>query len=122
MNPVREPLLTLPLRVDADGQLARTDARDALLRLFRALAATPAGSWPHAPWFGLQQLLAGANMHLEDQQPVADALNRALTELGVPWARVLAVSTAPQAAYGVRGFRIALAIEGWQTVHEELTL
>ena len=115
-------LVSLPLRVNADGQLERANPRDVLLGLFRVMAATPAGSWKHAPWFGLQQLFAEANMLLEDQQGIADAMNRALTELGVTRARVLSVTTAPRQEYGGRSFRIALAVEGWQTMHEELAL
>lgn len=119
---MRDLLVSLPLRVNADGQLKRADPREVLLRLFRALAATPAGSWKHAPWFGLQQAFAEANMLLEDQQGLADAMNRALEELGVTWARVLAVTTAPRQDYGGRSFHITLSVEGWQTMHEELAL
>lgn len=113
-----EPTLSLPLRVEADGQLAREeDPVDSLLRLFRVMAATPAGSWPHARWFGLQEVFAKANPLLLDQQHIADALNRALAGLDVHWVRVHFVNTAqaerPQEQMtGERHFHIALVVDG----------
>lgn len=118
---MRMPTLSLPIRIHADGRLERTDPVAGLLRLFRAMAASPAGSWKHARWFGLQEIFAGANVLLEDQQQIADALNVALGELGVGWARVLSVQTVRGEAYGERCFRLTLTVDGRHgAVHETL--
>lgn len=115
-------VLSLPLRVAADGRLERTTPGDALMRLFRAMAATRARAWPHAPWFGLADVFAAANVQLHDQQGIADALNRALAELGVTWARVAYVHSVPADAYGERTFRVALELADGQVVHDALAL
>lgn len=112
--------IALPLRVGPDGRLARGDPAGELVRLFRVMVATSTRAWPHAPWFGLAEVFAGANIQLEDQQGLADALNRALAGLGVGWARVAYVRTVPGAAYGQRTFRIALEAEGRPVVHADL--
>ncbi|HEY0779399.1 MAG TPA: hypothetical protein VGD56_15640, partial [Gemmatirosa sp.] len=110
MRPLTTPpasMLALPLRVGADGRLARGAPVDELVRLFRVMAATSARAWPHAPWFGLAEVFAAANVELQDQQGLADALNRALAGLGVGWAHVAHVQSVP-GGYGERAFRIAL--------------
>lgn len=112
-----EPTLSLPLRVEPDGRFARADAVDSLVQLFKVMAATPAGSWGHAPWFGLQEVFAAANPLLQDQQPLADALNAALRGLEVRWARVHSVTTAPALSPGERNFRIALQLEDGRVEH-----
>jgi hypothetical protein len=112
LTPAPPAVLALPFRVGPDGRLARAAPAEALLSLFRAMAATSSRAWPHAPWFGLQEAFAAANVQLEDQQGIADALNRALAGLGVGWARVAFVHTVPGAAYGERAFRVALELEG----------
>jgi hypothetical protein len=114
-------VLSLPLRVDRDGRLARGAPADELARLFRVMAATQASAWPHAPWFGLAEVFAAANVQLEDQQGIADALNRALAGLGVRWATVAYVHTVP-AGYGERAFRVALQLEGGGVSHSDLSL
>ena len=120
LTPAPTAVLALPLRVEADGRLARSAPADALVRLFRSMAATTARAWPHAPWFGLEEAFAAANPQLEDQQGLADALNRGLAGLGVGWARVASVRTVA-AAHGERAFRIALEVEGGTVTHAELS-
>ena len=121
MHPPPPTLVAIPLRVGADGRLVRGDPVDQLVRLFRVMAATSARGWSHAPWFGLAEVFAGANVELEDQQGLADALNRALAGLGVGWARVAYVHTVP-AGYGERTFRIALEIGGGAVVHSDVAV
>ena len=111
--------LALPFRVGADGRLARGAPADELARLFRVMVATSERAWPHAPWFGLAEVVAAANPQLEDQQGIADALNRALQGLGVRWARVAYVRSVP-AEYGERSFTVALELEGGTVTHAEL--
>ncbi len=114
--------IAIPLRVGADGRLARGEPVAELVRLFRAMAATRPNAFPHAPWFGLADEFAGANIELHDQQGIADALNRALAGLGVGWARVAYVHSVP-AGYGERAFRIALEIDGDDVVrHADLAV
>lgn len=114
-------VIALPLRVGSDGRLARGAPVDELVRLFRVIAATRPTAFPHAPWFGLADEFAGANVQLHDQQGLADALNRALAGLGVDWARVVYVHSVPT-EYGERAFRVALEIEGEGTVrHADLS-
>jgi hypothetical protein len=120
LTPAPPAVLALPFRVERDGRLARSAPAEALVRLFRAMAATSARAWPHAPWFGLEEAFAAANPQLEDQQGLADALNRALAGLGVRWARVASVRTVPGAAYGERAFRVALEVEGAPVTHADL--
>lgn len=105
--------IMLPLRVGADGRLVRGDRVEALLALFRAMAATPGRSWPHAPWFGLREVFSGANPLLQDQHAIAEALNAALRELGITWAHVEAVSSStPHDPVGLeRRFELLLRLE-----------
>ena len=112
--------LALPFSVDDKGRLARTDAVTSLLSVIRAMAAAPASSWAHAPWFGLQEAFAAANVQLRQQPALEDALNRALAGLGVDWARVAAVSTPELQAPGERRFELTLELAGGRAVHRSL--
>jgi hypothetical protein len=112
--------LALPLRIGKDGRLARTDAVTALLSVIRAMAASPASSWAHAPWFGLQEVFEKANTEREDQHDIQDALNRGLAGLGVTWASVGPVRLVRGEAPGVRRFELTLLLSGGQAVHRTL--
>ena len=112
----------LPLRVGADGRLARGEPRETLVRMIRVMAATPAATWPHAPWFGLQEVFASARLQLAEQEGIADALNAAFRALGVRWARVAYVHTVGGDAYGERTFRIGLEVEGGRIVHDDVAV
>lgn len=112
-------VIALPFRVGPDGRLARGEPAEEVVRLFRVMAATQRSAWAHAPWFGLQEAFAGANVQLEDQQGIADALNEALAGLGVRWARVAYVHSVP-AEYGERSFHIALELEDGRVAHVDL--
>lgn len=118
--PAPSAVLAIPLRVGPDGRLERTTPTDALMQLFRAMASTHPEAWPHARWFGLAEVFTKANVQLEDQQGIADALNHALAGLGVGWARVAHVQSVPAGGYGERSFRIALELAGGRIVHEPL--
>lgn len=120
-RPAPPAVVSLPLRVGPDGRLERAAPAEALMRLFRAMAATSTNAWPHAPWFGLAEVFAAANPQLHDQQGIADALNQGLAGLGVGWARVVYVHSVA-APYGERGFQIALELAGGQVVHEALAV
>jgi hypothetical protein len=110
--------IALPLRITRDGQLDRGEETDQVLRLIQAMAATTSGQWPHAPWFGLYEQFAGANMALQEQPLLCDALNTALTSLGVDWARVRRVGTpGSQSEMGDRSFEITLVVDGERTVY-----
>lgn len=104
--------LALPLRLERDGQLARTDRVEALLQLMRAMAATTRGAWAHAPWFGLHELVLEARLEREDQHALTDGFNRAFTALGIDWATVHEVKTAAGREPGERRFDITLLVEG----------
>ena len=114
--------LGLPLRVTPDGQLERSEGAAALLRLIQARVATTAGSWPHARWFGLHERFLAINPDVEDQAGLADALNDALTRLGVEWARVQHVRSVRGAAFGERRFDVSLRVgEDGQPVSASVT-
>ena len=113
--------VALPIRVDRNGQLARADAVDALLQVIRAMAGTTAEVWPHAPWFGLYEHFVDANLGLEDQQGLADALNVALERLDITWAKVHAVKTARNRQLGERRFDITLLVEDGEPVYGQVT-
>ena len=112
----------LPLRVSPDGQLERADGAAAVLRLIQAMVSTTAGSWPHARWFGLHERFLTINADVEDQAGLADAMNDALTRLGVSWARVRQVRSVRGGAYGERRFDVTLAVgDDGQPVTASLT-
>jgi hypothetical protein len=107
--------LALPLRVNRDGKLERADAGDTLLAMIRAMVAASPASGTR---FGVHEAFRRANPALQDQQCLADALNEALTELGIDWARVLGVHTEPGEQPWERRFGITLHIDGReQAVH-----
>ncbi|MCA9739743.1 MAG: hypothetical protein R3E98_02410 [Gemmatimonadota bacterium] len=104
--------LAFPLRVGPDGRLARTDRVDALLGLVRVMAATSARVWTHAPWFGLHETFGEANPALEDHPRLADALNRALEELKIGWARVDSVRLETRGRFAeTRHFDVTLRLD-----------
>ena len=104
--------LSLPLRINRDGQLDRGESTEQIIHLIQAMVATTAHSWPHAPWFGLHELFLEANLALQEQQTLLEAVNTALTNLGVTWARVAHIKTSRDAAQGERRFAITLLVEG----------
>ena len=114
--------IALPFRITRDGQLDRGEDTDQVLRLIQAMAATTSTHWPHAPWFGLYEQFANANMALQDQPILADALNTALANLGVDWARVRRIGTPGNPSeHGDRRFDITLVIDGDRSVHGTVT-
>lgn len=120
--PMTEPTLTLPLRIGPDGRLARGNPLESLLALIHVMAATPAGSWAHARWFGLQEVFAGANPLLHDQQQIADALNRALVGLEITWMRVQSVTTMPKPQGNERRFHVTLAVADGKIEHAHIAV
>ena len=114
--------IALPLRITRDGQFARGDATEQVIRLIQAMAGTTARSWPHAPWFGLHELFLEANLALQEQQSLADAINVALDQLGAGWARVAAVRSPRGRTPGERRFEITLLVDGEQAVHGTVSL
>lgn len=109
--------LALPIRVNPDGQLQRAEAGDTLLALIQAMvAASPAGG----SRFGLHDAFRRANPALQDHPGLADALNDALDELGVTWARVAGVHADPGVDRAERRFAITLRIDGESPVHGTL--
>jgi hypothetical protein len=111
------PGVALPLRISRDGQFERGDATDQVIRLIQAMAGTTASSWPHAPWFGLHELFLDANLALQEQQTLADAINTALRNLGADWVQVTAVRTPRSRTPGERRFEITLIVDGAHAVH-----
>lgn len=114
--------VSLPLRITRDGQLERGEDTDQVIRLIQTMAGTTAGQWSHASWFGLHERFLDANMALQDQPALADAINTALANLGVDWARVTRVATpGGQSPMGDRRFELTLAIDGGHTVYGAIT-
>ena len=114
--------VALPLRITSDGQLERGDDTDQVLRLIQAMASTTATQWAHAPWFGLYEHFVNANMALQEQPLLVDAINTALTNLGVDWARVRRIGTpGGQSGQGDRRFDLTLVVDGDRTVHGTVT-
>ena len=113
--------LALPLRIGANGQLERVDQERSIVALFAAMGVTVPGGWPHAPWFALEHLFSRANPHVQEHPVIVDALNLALTRLGVPAIRVGSVRTDNDASSpGSRAFEITLVHADGQIVHERL--
>ena len=115
--------VAFPIRIGDDGRLVRAERTEVLLHVLRAMAGTPARSWPHAPWFGLYEQFSEANLALEDQPRLADLLNEGLKGLGIHWATVSAVTTA--SASGVdraREFQITIALSEGGFHHGNLAM
>lgn len=109
--------LALPLRIGANGQFVRTDATSALLQLIAVIVQTTPGTWPHAPWFGLQPMWESANSQVEEHPVLADALNAALRNLGIDWASVASVRAAAPDGSGARQFDITLRTSTGAVAH-----
>ena len=105
-------MLSLPLRITPEGQLERTDPVSSLLDMVRAMAATSRQAWPHAPWFGLQELFTDASPDVQEHPRLVLALNAAFAGLGVDWARVSSVRKPHARVQGERNFDITLLIDG----------
>ena len=116
-------MLAWPIRVGADGRLERTDDPvGSLLSVVRAMAASPASSWGHARWFGLQEVFEAVNPELQEQPAVADALNHALKQLGIHWVTVTTVLLDHGTPPGERRFRLTLKTGEDRPVHRSLSL
>ncbi len=114
--------IALPLRITRDGQLDRGEDTDQVLRLIQTMAGTTSGQWAHAPWFGLYEQFVNANMALQEQPLLADAINTALTNLGIDWARVRRIATpGASSGFGDRHFEITLMVDGDRTVYGTVT-
>jgi hypothetical protein len=118
--------LALPLRVRPDGRLQKTDPVTSVLSVIRAMAASPASTWAHAPWFGLQEHFASVNPRLENHPALADALNRGLAELGVGWIRVTEVklsrpAPAGAATPGTHHFDLTMVTADGTAVHRRVS-
>ena len=105
-------MLSLPLRITPEGQLERTDPVTSLLGMVQAMAATSKQAWPHAPWFGLQELFAEASLDVQDHPRIVAALNASFAGLGIGWARVSSVRKPASRVHGERNFDITLLIDG----------
>jgi hypothetical protein len=105
-------MLSLPLRITPEGQLERTDPVTSLLGMMQAMAATSRQAWPHAPWFGLQELFADASPDVQEHPRLVAALNASFTGLGVSWACVTSVRRPHTRVPGERNFDITLLIDG----------
>lgn len=115
--------LALPLRIGPDGLFERTDRVSSLLAVIRAMASSPASSWHHAPWFGLQEVFAEATSERGEAQPaVEDALNRGLAGLGINWARIESVAMQRGRAPGERSFTLTLVFGDGSVAHREVSL
>jgi hypothetical protein len=91
------------------------------MTLIGAMAVTAPGAWPHAPWFALLPVVAKANPALQEHPAIADALNVALSKLGVVSVRVAGVRTAADEDAGAeRAFDISLVLEDGQIAHERV--
>lgn len=108
-------MLALPLRITPEGQFERTDPVTSLLGMVQAMAATSRQAWPHAPWFGLQELFAEASPDVQDHPRLVIALNTAFAGLGITWARVSAVKRGVAQTREERNFDITLLVEGKST-------
>lgn len=107
---VPDTVLAIPIALSPDGRFATADAVDGLTRLFEIMFATSRETWPHAPWFGLYELVSARPvMEVE----IAEQLNEALRGLGVHWARVANVESEllDGRRSGQRRFRIDLVDE-----------
>jgi hypothetical protein len=105
-------MLSLPLRITSEGQLERTDPVTALLGMVQAMAGTSRQAWPHAPWFGLQELFAEASTDVQEHPRLVTALNAAFVGLGVDWARASSVRRPHSRVPGERNFDITLLVDG----------
>jgi hypothetical protein len=112
--------VALPIRITADGQLERTDAVEALAAVLHIMAASSARTWPHAPWFGMQEMIAARRGEIQQPARLAEAFNTGLAGLGVDWARVETVRPVRQAGSSEVAFEVALRIDGHGVVHREL--
>lgn len=113
--------LALPIRINPDGRLERTEPGEALLQVVQAMVASSAASWAHAPWFGLHELFLAANPAVRDQHRLAEALNRALGELGLTQVRVASVTARAADAPGERRFDITFVSEGEPPLYGSVT-
>jgi hypothetical protein len=111
--------LRVPIRVDARGRLERSDRVDALLAVIAAMLQTsarpldggPSREHAYTAWFGLVETVQGLNWQLAEQDRLAAAINGALRELGIDWARVERIATgSPDHHEGKRPLQIEVKL------------
>ncbi|MCU0650303.1 MAG: hypothetical protein MUF00_20125 [Gemmatimonadaceae bacterium] len=65
----------------------------------------------YTTWFGLVETIAGLNWQLEEQERLTAAINGALRELGIQWARVERITVAsPDHHAGTRPLHVQLKL------------
>lgn len=80
--------LAFPLRLREGGYLQRCEEPAALLSLLQLMAATPGGSWPACPDFGLRDLLESGRQRADVPRLATERANRAFADLGIDDFRV----------------------------------
>lgn len=114
------PSTALPVRVTPEGKLEQQETLDATLELVRAMAATTATTWPHAPWFGLLELFEEASKReKQEHEALKDALNTAFDELGAEY-RVQSVVSGTRGGDGRRGFQLTFVDRGGKSFFGEV--
>jgi hypothetical protein len=73
-----------PLRLQESGLLRREDRSASVLSLLQMMARTPQGSWRACPEFGLRDLFEDGRSRADLPRLVADRINRAFADLGLP--------------------------------------
>ncbi len=76
--------------------------------------ATSNTTWPHAPWFGLYELVSSKQVWGIE---VAEGLNEAFKNLGIEWAEVTSVEDPEMKSGGERAFHIEFRGSDGQTFH-----
>jgi len=103
--------------VDSQGRLVLTSRKTVLLKLLRAMALTPGGTWSHDPEFGILQHFEGPRQSGRQSAPSLNpkdiaALNRSLQRLGISEYRVTAFDGISDPENGEMSFSVTIATAG----------
>ena len=102
--------LAIPVAIGTDGTFVRESLSDAVAHLIGVMAATEAGFWAHAPWFGVRQELEGATPGKRDVPRADEAISEALRQLGLTGVTVRIEQV--QGDHGAREFAIHIREDG----------
>jgi hypothetical protein len=105
--------VAFPLRLE-NSFLKRTGEPEAVLQLVELMARTPQGSWAGCRAFGVRDLLEGVRLKPENVRRAAQAINEALTDLGIVHYRLEGIAREPMPDRDVDVYSFTIAETGGQ--------
>lgn len=115
--------VAFPLRIEPNGQLARSESLEkSLVDLLRLMLTTPAAGWLGSPNFGLRDSLAELPFKSHVRTETIRRVNENLRDLGIDGVEVKMIEIDPKGTIGESVCLLTLAYKGKGTEVEQVKL